>query len=212
MEASNNRNMFRGMAVLLLVMAGCEHSPPPAKLTRNLDLDAFEQAVRFRNPTTPTVAGLVNQYLATGRDGDGYAYFCERAAKVPDRPLFAALCGLFQARMAPTVALFQRVAWVQEAMARMDRAAVADGLSRYFRGIVSAQLPDRFGRAQQAVEDLEWVLAHEKEFPPGLRRGAYAGLASAYRQLGRPEAASQAQERAGGEGALDAPLLLTDFA
>ena len=126
--------------------------------------------------------------------------------------MFGALCGMFQARRAPTIPLLERVAWVNEAMARMDRAAAADGLSRYLRGLVSAQLPERFGRAKQASEDLEWMLAQGAQFPPGLRRGAYAGLASAYRQLGKEDAARQAQERAGGPASPDAPLLLTSFA
>ncbi len=197
METNSSRGVLSGVVALLLVAAGCGRPALPS-LTRNLDLEGFEQAVRFKNPATATVAALANQYLATGRDGDGYVYFCERATEVPDRPVFLALCGLFQARMAPTVSLFRRSAWVREAMSRMDRAAAADGLSRYFRGIVSAQLPGRFGRAQQATEDLEWVLSHENEFPPGLRRGAYAGLASAYGKLGKTDAARQAQERLGG--------------
>src|SRR5271163_2143698 len=154
MEARSNTCMWL-VGVSLVLVAGCGHTPPP-RLTRDVDLDALEQAVRFKNPAVPTVAALVNQYVSTGRDADGYAYFCERARQVADRPLFEALCGLFQARMAASVSLLKRVAWVREAMDRMDRAAVADGLSRYFRGIVSAQLPNRFGRAQQAVEDLEW--------------------------------------------------------
>jgi glyoxylase-like metal-dependent hydrolase (beta-lactamase superfamily II) len=200
------------VVLLLLSAAGCGHSPPPAKLTRNVDLDAFEQAVHFKNPATATVAALVNQYLATGRDADGYAFFLERVREVPDRPVFRALCGLFQARMASTVPLLQRAAWVREAMGRMDEAANVDGLSRYFRGIVAAQLPERFGRVQQATEDLEWVLGHATEFPPGLRRGAYAGLAMAYGRLGKADAARRARELAGGPGGPEAPLLLTSFA
>lgn len=211
METNSSRGVLSGVVALLLVAAGCGRPALPS-LTRNLDLEGFEQAVRFKNPATATVAALANQYLATGRDGDGYVYFCERATEVPDRPVFLALCGLFQARMAPTVSLFRRSAWVREAMSRMDRAAAADGLSRYFRGIVSAQLPGRFGRAQQATEDLEWVLSHENEFPPGLRRGAYAGLASAYGKLGKTDAARQAQGRLGGKAGPNAPLLLTAFA
>jgi glyoxylase-like metal-dependent hydrolase (beta-lactamase superfamily II) len=210
MRTHRSKSASSAMGVFLLLAVGCGHPAPP-KLTRDLDLEGLEQAVRFKNPAGATVAALANQYIATGRDSDGHAYFCERAERVPDRPVFSALCGLFQARMASTVPLFRRITWVHEAMSRLDRAAVSDGLSRYFRGIVSAQLPERFGRAQQATEDLEWVLAHGQAFPPGLRRGAYAGLASAYGKLGKAEMAHQAQERAGGQGPNE-PLLLTSFA
>jgi glyoxylase-like metal-dependent hydrolase (beta-lactamase superfamily II) len=203
----------RAMLVILLVLSsllagGCSHAPPPPSLTRNLDREALERAVRFRNPTVVTVMALANQYLATGRDAEGRAYFCERAAQVPDRALFGGLCGMFQARMAPTVALLQRSAWVEEAMSKLDRAAASDGLSRYLRGVVSAELPAGFGRAQQATEDLEWVLAHGKNFPPGLRRSVYEGLSHAYRTLGKSEQSQQALARAGSS---NSPTLLTDF-
>jgi glyoxylase-like metal-dependent hydrolase (beta-lactamase superfamily II) len=191
-----------------LLLAGCAQAPPPLSLTRNLDREALEQAVRFKNPSVATVVALTNQYLASGRDVDGHAYFCERAAQVPDRPLFGALCGMFQARMSSTVPLLRRSAWVEDAMSELDRAAAADGLSRYLRGVVSAELPARFNRAQQATEDLEWVLAHGKDFPPGLRRGVYQCLAHAYRTLGKTEQSQQALARAGSS---NSPALLTDF-
>jgi hypothetical protein len=180
-------------------IAACARAPgpPAARLTRDPDLEAFEIAVRMRHPAAPVVMSLANQYLAAGEDARGQATFCALATAVPDRPLFGALCGLFEARRAPQVPLVHRVAWVERALGDLDRAAAADGLSRYLRGVVTSGLPPRFGRAAQAAEDLEWMLAHASSFPPGLRRGAYAALATAYPTLGRAEAARDARTRAG---------------
>jgi glyoxylase-like metal-dependent hydrolase (beta-lactamase superfamily II) len=194
---------------LLLLALGCARAPPPPSLTRNLELEQFEQAVRFKNPSAPTVLALANQFLASGRDADGRAYFCERSAQVPDRAVFQALCGMFQVRMAPTVPLLQRKHWVKDGMAKLDQAAVSDGLSRYLRGLVSAELPKSFGRAEQATEDLQWVLAHPQPFPRGVRRAAYVGLSHAYRTLGKTEASQQALAQAG--SASSSPPLITDF-
>jgi len=188
------------LALLGLLVVSCTHAPPPPSLTRDPDLEAYQRAVRFKNPATVTVVALANQYLAGGRDADGHAFFCERASQVPDRPAFEAFCGLFQVRMAPTVSLLQRSGWVKEGMAKLDHAAATDGLSRYLRGLVSAELPPGFGRAQQAKEDLEWTLGHPREFPPGIRRSAYLGLAHAERTLGHAGASQEALARAGGEG------------
>jgi glyoxylase-like metal-dependent hydrolase (beta-lactamase superfamily II) len=198
-------------ALLGLIALGCAHSPPPPSLTRNLDLEALEAAVRLKNPSAVTVVALANQYLASGRNADGHAYFCERATQVPDRPVFGALCGVFQARMAPTVPLLQRTGWVKDAMSKLDQAAASDGLSRYLRGLVSAELPESFGRAKQATEDLEWTLAHPKQFPRGIRRAAYLGLSHAYRTLGNGEASQQALAHAGGPPESSALSLQTDF-
>jgi len=195
------------LALLGLFAAGCSHSPPPPSLTRNLTLAELEQAVRFKNPSTVTIVTLANQYLASGRDADGHAYFCERSARVPDRAPFRALCGTFQVKMSSTVPLLERTAWVKDGMAKLDQAAASDGFSRYLRGVVAAELPASFGRAQQATEDLSWVLARQEGFPSGIRRAAQVGLAHAYRTLGRTEESRQALARAG----TDSAPLVTDF-
>jgi glyoxylase-like metal-dependent hydrolase (beta-lactamase superfamily II) len=203
---------MRTSAIWLLAALGCGHTaaaPPP--LTRNLDQELLEAAVRWPNPSIPVVMGLATQYLASGRDQTGHHYFCERAGRVPDRPLFLALCGMFQARMATQVPLLRRVSWVEDALAKMDRAAALDGLARYLRGLVGAQLPDRFGRAQQARDDLQWMLANAASFPPGLRRGAYLSLATLHRAAGRTSAAEEMQRRAGGPLRPGEPLILNDL-
>jgi len=184
---------FRTLTLLIALFAlaalgslGCAHSPPGPALTRNLDLEALEIAVRFDNPTPSVVMNLANQYLATSREHEGHAYFCERSRAVPKRPLFSALCGVFQARTANEVPLLDRVDWVEDALVKLDRGASQDGLSRYLRGVVCAALPTRFERTQQAVADLEWVLEHAKSFPPGLLRGAEHALRVARGQA-RPD-------------------------
>jgi len=114
---SHRTVLWAPIAFLALAAVGCAHTPPPPSLTRNLDREEFEQAVRFKNPSVVTVMALANQYLATGRDAEGHAYFCQRATEVPDRAVFGALCGTFQVRMSSTVPALQRSDWVKDGMA-----------------------------------------------------------------------------------------------
>lgn len=112
------------------------------------------------------------------REREGFRTFDELAVKVPDRPLFLALAGLLQARISAQQPLLRRADWVEAAAAKLDRAAAAGGpLERYLRGVVFAELPERFGRAGQAIVDLEATFAHAERLPPGFRRGAWNGLA-----------------------------------
>jgi glyoxylase-like metal-dependent hydrolase (beta-lactamase superfamily II) len=153
--------------------------PVPPPVARDRDREALEQAVRWPDPTVPVVMQLASRYLATHREEEGYRYFSERAQAVPGRPLFLALSGLFQVRMSWRVPLLRRVRWVDEGIAKLDRAAAVDPLSRYLRGLTFAELPARFGKSQQAVADLTEMLGHSAAFPPGLRRGAQRGIARA---------------------------------
>jgi hypothetical protein len=52
MEQSASPSRVAGIpfALLALLALGCAHSQPPPSLTRNLDLEEFEQAVRFKDP------------------------------------------------------------------------------------------------------------------------------------------------------------------
>jgi glyoxylase-like metal-dependent hydrolase (beta-lactamase superfamily II) len=179
---------------------------------RDLELEALQEAVRWPRPDVGTVLALAGRFVATQRDREGYAYFQERARSQPDRPLFLALEGFFQARLGGEVFLLRRAAWVNEAVDKLDRAVARDpGLPRYFRGLVLAELPERFGKATAAAADLEWVLEQEKQFPQGLRRAVHRGLARAYATLGRAAEAGTALDRSG-SAALDPrlPVFVTD--
>ena len=179
----------------------------------DLEADALKEAVRWPHAHTTAVMTLAGRLMADRRDADGLVYFRERAASEPARGLFLALEGVFQARQADSVSLFRRVAWVNDAVAKLDRAVALDpGLPRYLRGVVLAGLPERFGKAQAAVDDLTWMLDNKARFPVGLRRGAYYGLAQAYTTLGR-EAEARAALARSGASRLDTtqPVFIADF-
>jgi glyoxylase-like metal-dependent hydrolase (beta-lactamase superfamily II) len=192
-----------GWLVIPVLFLALGTLPAPAAaaerpIARDVDLEALQEAVRWPNADVQTVMTLAGRFIAARRDAEALDYFHERAAAEPTRGLFLALEGLFQARRAGEVSVFRRVAWVNEAIAKLDRAVALDpGLSRYLRGVVLATLPERFGKAPTAVEDLRWMLANKERFPVGLRRGAYAGLANAYTTLGQQEEAREALARSG---------------
>jgi len=164
----------------------------------DLELEALKEAVSWPKADVAAVMSLAGRLMAARRDAEGLAYFHERAASEPGRGLFLALEGVFQARQANSISLFRRVAWVNDAVAKLDRAVALDpGLPRYLRGIVLAGLPPRFGKAQAAVEDLTWMLDNKERFPVGLRRAAYYGMAQAYTTLGREADARAALARSG---------------
>src|SRR5499433_884491 len=186
------------IAVGVGLLAGSRGAAADRPIVPDLELDALKEAVRWPRADVTAVMSLAGRLMAGRRDAEGLAYFRERAAAEPGRGLFLALEGVFQARQADTVSLFRRVAWVNDAVAKLDRAvALEPGLPRYLRGVVVAGLPERFGKAQAAIDDLTWVLANKERFPVGLRRGAYYGLAQAYTTLGREAQAKEALAKSG---------------
>jgi len=201
------------IAVGVGLVAGPRATAADRPIVPDLELEALKEAVSWPRAEVAAVMTLAGRLMAGRRDAEGFAYFSERAASEPGRGLFLALQGVFQARQADSVSLFRRVAWVNDAVAKLDRAVVLDpGLPRYLRGVVLAGLPERFGKAQTAVEDLTWVLDNKARFPIGLRRGVYYGLAQAYSTLGREAQARDSLARSGASR-LDAaqPVFIADF-
>src|SRR5215468_5038125 len=199
------------IGVVLVAGPGAVAAEGP--IVPDFELEALKEAVHWPNADVAAVMTLAGRLMAGRRDAEGLVYFRERAAGEPGRGLFLALEGVFQARQADRVSLFRRVAWVNEAVAKLDRGvALEPGLPRYLRGVVLAGLPERFGKTQAAVEDLTWMLNNKERFPVGLRRGAYYGLAQAYTTLGRKTEATEALARSGASR-LDAtqPVFVADF-
>ena len=200
-------------------------------ISRWLELDALKEAVSWPGASVRPAVVLTSEFIAAGRDAEAYGYFHERAEARPDEPLFLALEGTFQARLAAKrmpEALQQLVRHVGHApgfvakvaapeffaaVAKLDEAVSrAPGLTTYFRGQVLADAPPVVGKAEAAVADLEWVLAARNQFPIGSWRGIYRSLAKAYRTLDR-ESESHEMLRRSGYPSLDddLPTFVADF-
>jgi glyoxylase-like metal-dependent hydrolase (beta-lactamase superfamily II) len=152
-------------------------------------IESLKVAARWPGADRATVITLATRLVSVHAEAEGYAYFQERADAHPDQALLLALAGFFQARLGTDI---------DAALAKLDKAAGADlGPPQFFRGIALAALPADRGRAEQAVADLEFILAVRDQFPLQLIRAVYRGLAAAYTALGQDDRAAEALRNAG---------------
>jgi glyoxylase-like metal-dependent hydrolase (beta-lactamase superfamily II) len=203
--------LFTRRAATLVVssaLASCASVPPPAKapVTQQRPLTSLLEAAAYPNADTVLILTTMQQLLARHREWEGYEYFGRLAAEQPARaPLFQALQATMQARVANEVPLLKRVAWVDDAIRKLDVGAAAEPvLGRFARGLVFADLPPRFGKARAAVDDLQFSLAHGAQLQFGFERGICRALAAAYRTLGDGPRSKEMLSRAG-LGSLDDP-------
>jgi hypothetical protein len=120
-------------------------------ITRHRDIESLKTAARWPGADRATTVTLATRLAAARADAEGYRYFCELADDRPGEALPLTLAGFFQARLGDDV---------DAALAKLDQAAATDlGPPQYFRGLALAGLPPDRRRAEQAVADLEFVLA-----------------------------------------------------
>ena len=204
----NTFHRLAATAGLSSLLVACASVPPPAKpaMTQQRPLGALLEAAAYPNSETVVVFTAMQQLLASHHEWQGYEYFGRLAVEQPARaPLFRALQGTMQARVAHEVPLLRRIAWVEDAIRKLDEGVAAEPvLGRFVRGLVFADLPPRFGKAQAAIDDLQFSLAQRDRFPFGFERGIYRGLAAAYHKLGDERRSTEMLARAGLD-ALDDP-------
>lgn len=201
------RSLSRPIALTALALtalgalAGCRSVPParPTPITQARPLAALLEVAAYPNADTLVLLTAMQQLTATHQEWQGYAFFGGLADQQPNRrALFRSLQAVMQARVAGDVPLLRRVAWVQDAIAKLDEGAAADPkLGRLARGLVFAELPARFGKAQQAIADLEASLRTDFGVPLGITRGIYRALAVAYHTQGDQGRAQAMLARAG---------------
>src|SRR5580693_8358665 len=173
-------------------------------ITRHRDIESLKTAARWPGADRNTTVILATRLAAARADAEGYRYFSELAGAQPGGALPLTLAGFFQARLGDDA---------DAALAKMDQAAATDlGPPQYFRGLALAGLPPDRRRAEQAVADLEFVLAVRDQFPPMLIRGAYHGLAAAHAVLGHHDQAAEAMRKSGlGAATADNQLMFGGF-
>jgi glyoxylase-like metal-dependent hydrolase (beta-lactamase superfamily II) len=173
------------------------------RVARFSSVEALIAAARWPNVSPRTLLALVSQLMATRRYDEAYSLLAELSAERPGQPLLLAAAGLFQARLDGRLT---------DAIEKLDKAvATGPGLPNYFRGLVLAQLPAQLGRTDDAIADLELVMALPDRFPVGLRRAAQRALGEAYRTAGRTEDSVTALRKVGVTAGSDLPALTTDY-
>ena len=173
-------------------------------ITRRRDIESLKTAARWPGADRNTTVILATRLAAARADADGYRYFSELAAAQPGEALPLAIAGFFQARLGEDV---------DAALAKLDQAAAtALGPPQYFRGLALAGLPPDRRRAEQAIADLEFVLAVRDQFPPMLLRAVHHGLAAAHATLGQHDQAAEAERKSGlGAAPADTQLMFGGF-
>ena len=152
-------------------------------------VEALKVAAAWPDADRATLVTLATVLAATGADEDGATFFAGLADRQPDVALPQALAGYFQVRAGHDI---------PEGLARLDDAASRDlGPAQYYRGLALAGLPASSGRADQAIADLEFVLAVRDQFPSTMLRAVYHGLAAAYAAAGKDDQAAQARADSG---------------
>ncbi len=185
-------------------------------ISRNRWLGSLKEAASWPGADRNTVVVLATALVAARADAEGSSYFQDLSERSPADATALALAGFFQIRAGEDVTA---------AITKLDKAATMDlGPPQYFRGLALAELlpggspsgagpaAADTGRADQVVADLEFVLAVRDQFPVGLLRAAYQGLARAYLALGRQQQAAEAQRQSGlGPDAAGLPPMFTPF-
>jgi glyoxylase-like metal-dependent hydrolase (beta-lactamase superfamily II) len=159
------------------------------QIIKDHNVEALKTAASWPGADRATLVTLATVLAATGADHDGLSYFGALAASQPDQVLPLALAGYFQVRVGEDI---------PAGLAKLDDAASRDlGPAQYYRGLALAALPAEAGRAEQAVADLEFVLAVRDQFPSNMIRAVYYGLAAAYAALGQDDLAALAAADSG---------------
>jgi len=137
------------------------------------------------------VALLLQEYQNSNNRHRGIAFFTnfldehEFEARPDVRIVSLSSLGILRAEIANDVPLLGRNSWVNETIQLLENARDLSGNSGFFprfaAAIVYSKLPARFGKTDQAAEDIRWLVENEALSPfPGLMRPVFAQA----RQLG----------------------------
>lgn len=159
------------------------------QIIKDHNLEALKVVASWPGADRATLVALATVLAATGADHDGLCYFEALAASQPDQVLPLSLAGYFQVRVGEDI---------PTGLAKLDDAASRDlGPAQYYRGLALAGLPAEAGHGEQAVADLQFVLAVRDQFPSMMIRAVYQGLATAYAAMGMDDLAAKATADSG---------------
>jgi len=205
-----------------VLIDGCAAKPSPPPQTFNVELE-YLKAVNITGPTNDPgmVFLLMAEYLNSNQLESGINFFQtfidtnEDQMRPDQKAIYLSALGVLRASYANHIPLLERVDWVNETIDIMENAREITNnnnfLVRWTTGVVYAQLPDRFGKKEEAYRDLEWLIENRDQEPqPGFLREVYYQLANLYNQDKNNEEAQKYLALSGYEN-FDKPIMLMTF-
>ena len=140
------------------------------------ELEYLKVINRAAPPSDPQlILLLMGQFTNAGRQREGAEFFAaagrEFEPQLDDgrKALYLSVTALLRAQAAPEISLLNRIGWVKDSVAMLDRAQeLTHGevfAVRWISGTVRAQLPGFFGQRNRAAQDLQWCLEHAERAP-----------------------------------------------
>ncbi len=176
----------------ILLGSGCATTSPSPSQTYNAELEYLKSLHQAGPVTEPQlVAFLMQQFMNANQQHAGIAFFESFLQKhggqlSPEQTgLYLSALGVLRASYANQVPLLSRIAWVNKTIEILEQARILTKndyfLVRWMIGVVYAQLPDRFNKADAALTDLKWCVDNIAKAPhDGWLREPYYHLAVLY--------------------------------
>src|SRR5215831_4754281 len=209
---------FTFQLALALPSSAGETRPPPA--SSSPDLEYYKIINQKEPPQDPQLLFLLMaQYISANGQAEGAEFFLGRLKEFEPRltdvqkALYLSAASLLRAQYASAVPLLQRVGWVKETIAMLDRAKQLSAnkvfVVNWIAGTVRAQLPNRFHQRTAAEEELRWCIVNVDKAPhPAWLREVYYQLARLASGDG-DKTKSQEYLRRSGYADLNKPIVLT---
>ncbi len=158
---------------------------------------------------------LANSYIVTSQQEIGIAFFEEvlqrhgTAMSGENRSTYLAALSLLRATYAEEVPLFSRIFWVNDTFELLVEAGEISNdqnpLVHWAAGIIYTQVPGFFGKQDDALRELTWLVERPETEPlPGFYREVYRHLAILHQRSGERDLADHYMTQSGyGAGAPD---------
>jgi glyoxylase-like metal-dependent hydrolase (beta-lactamase superfamily II) len=173
------------------------------------DIALYETVLSYGPLADPRPAFLLaNNYIVANQQDVGITFFqrvlkrYENQITDDQRATYLAAYALLRATYADKVALPARIFWIRSTFDILEEAkslaAHENPLARWASGIVYTQVPEFFGKRDQALEDLLWLARRpELEPTPGFYREVYRHLSKIYEAKGDSASAANYLKKSG---------------
>jgi glyoxylase-like metal-dependent hydrolase (beta-lactamase superfamily II) len=223
-EKEMRRKTIKTFLILLiaasLIGSGCSSSSTAPYQTYHPELEYLKSLHQTGPVSDPQIATtLMLQFMNANQLQPGIAFFESLLQKQKaqlsseQEALYVVALGVLRASYANQVPLWRRIAWVNETIDMLENARALTNnesfLVRWMTGVVYAQLPDRFNKADAAIADLKWCVDNVSKAPhSGWLREVFYHLAVLYNRTNDQKQA-QAYLQLSGYDSFDKSIMLT---